>query len=1041
VRKHNLHPIRRFIVFSIALFLFVLTVGSVVFIVSMRSMVSKSRGVELTKMLDIERIKLESSINSQIAIILKLADSPLIEQYFVNPSDPELKALALEEIGSYRRAFSSFSIFWINDIDKIFYSDDNDPYTVDPAAPENYWYNMTLYETEKYNFNINYNPDIKTTRLWINAPVFDDNKKPLGMAGTGIELTTYINMIYREIQGKIEFYLFNGDGEITGSKDVESVAAKEKIDEKLHGAHFDILNEARSLKPGETHTYNVPFGKIAIGTVPMLNWYAAAVVPVGIHDYNPAMVALFLVMLAVMAVILVIFNIFISIFLRSLKTTMDSLKSATEAKSNFLAKMSHEIRTPMNAIIGMAELALREDMPDAPREHVLTIKQAGANLLSIVNDILDFSKIESGKLEIVPSEYLFPSLLNDVISIIRMRVVDSRVRFVVNIDSNIPHALFGDEIRIRQILLNLLNNAVKFTNAGYVSFTVTGETNEDTVNLTMEISDSGRGIKTDDINILFGDFVQLDLAKNKGVEGTGLGLAIARNLVNAMGGDIAVASEYGKGSTFTITLPQTIRDNAKIASVQNPEEKSVLVYERREMYANSIICTVDNLGVDCTLVSTDSELREKLERGAYTFVFIASGLYEYVREIIERSEKKTKIVLLAGFGEEVADKNAAILAMPVYAVSVANILNDAGGGLSYSERGEAAAPFTAPDAGVLVVDDINTNLSVAKGLMLPYKMRVDIRLSGAEAIEAARANKYDLILMDHMMPEMDGIEAARRIRKLDVFGGYYANAPIAALTANAVSGTKEMFLANGFNDFLSKPIDTLKLNAVLAAWIPKEKQMKITDRSESGVDATAAGNGNTADINIKGLDVKKGIAIAGGNAERYKQILYVFRNDGIQKLGEIRACLKIDNLPLYITYVHALKSAAANVGATELSEMAKTLEAAGHQNELAFIQQREPEFMSKLILLVRDIDVFFETNKRGEVSADMSALKTALAELEEAVGGINPRAIKAAVKNLRPFAQAADVGGVVENILQHTLVGEYEQAVLLIKTLLQEERK
>ena len=1040
MRKNNLHPTRSFIIFSVALFLAVLTVGSVVFMVSMRNMVSESRGVELTKMLDIQRIKLESSINSQIAIILKLADSPLIEQYFANPSDPELKTLALEEIGSYRRAFSSLSIFWINDIDKIFHSDDNDPYTLDPAAPENYWYNMTLYETEKYNFNINYNPDLKTTRFWINAPVFDGNHKPLGMAGTGIELTAYINMIYREIQDKIEFYLFNGGGEITGSKDVESVAAKEKIGDKLSGAGFDILNEARSLKPGETHIHDVPFGKIAIGTVPMLNWYAAAVVPVGIRDYNPAMVALFLVMLAVMAVILVIFNIFISIFLRSLKTTMDSLKAATEAKSNFLAKMSHEIRTPMNAIIGMAELALREDMPDAPREHVLTIKQAGANLLSIVNDILDFSKIESGRLEIVPVEYLLSSTLNDVISIIRMRVVDSRVRFVVNIDSNIPCALFGDEIRIRQILLNLLNNAIKFTQAGYVSFTVAGETNENTVNLTMEVSDSGRGIKPEDIDILFGDFVQLDLAKNKGIEGTGLGLAIAQKFVKAMGGDIAVASEYGKGSTFTVTLPQAIRDNAKMASVKNPEEKSVLVYEHREVYANSIICTVDNLGVECTLVSTDSELREELERGTYTFVFIASELYGHVREIFERSEKKTKIVLLAGFGEEVADKNTAILAMPVYAVSVANILNGTYDGLSYIEHGEAVAQFTAPDASVLVVDDINTNLSVAKGLLLPYKMRVDLRLSGAEAIEAARANRYDLILMDHMMPEMDGIEAVRRIRALDACGGYYANAPIAALTANAVSGMKEMFLENGFNDFLSKPIDTVKLNAVLAAWIPKEKQMKITDRSESAADAAAGGSGG-ADINIKGLDVKKGVAVAGGNAERYKQILSVFRNDGIQKLNEIRACLKIDNLPLYVTYVHALKSAAANVGATELSEMAKALEAAGNQNELAFIQQREPEFMSKLISLVRDIDVFFETNKREEISADMAALKTALAELEEAVGSINPRAIKAAVKNLRPFAQAADVGGAVENILQHTLVGEYEEAVSLIKTLSREEGK
>jgi HPt (histidine-containing phosphotransfer) domain-containing protein len=246
-----------------------------------------------------------------------------------------------------------------------------------------------------------------------------------------------------------------------------------------------------------------------------------------------------------------------------------------------------------------------------------------------------------------------------------------------------------------------------------------------------------------------------------------------------------------------------------------------------------------------------------------------------------------------------------------------------------------------------------------------------------------------------------------------------------------------MFLANGFNDFLSKPIDTVKLNAALVKWIPKEKQMKITD--EGGDDAKTTGGDDAGGIKIEGLNVKKGVAITGGSVESYKNILAVFRNDGIQKLNEIRMCLKTDNLPLYSTYVHALKSAAANIGATELSEMAKALEAAGKQENIEFIRTHNPEVELALESLVRNIGGFLDADRKKEIPVDMAAFQTALAELEEAIDTINPRAIKAAVKNIRPFAQAAGVGGTVENILQHILVGEYDEAVSTIKTLLQEK--
>ncbi len=380
---------------------------------------------------------------------------------------------------------------------------------------------------------------------------------------------------------------------------------------------------------------------------------------------------------------------------------------ANKAKSNFLAKMSHEIRTPMNAINGMSELALRENLPDAAREHIVTIKQAGTNLLSIINDILDISKIESGKLEIVTSKYLFSSLINDVVSIIKTKIADSGLRFDINIDPNIPNSLLGDETRIRQALLNVLSNAVKYTKKGFISLSASAEIKKGTVLLTINVADSGKGIKPKDLKKLFDEFVQVDMESRKSTEGTGLGLAITKNLLTAMGGDISVQSEYGKGSTFTLKLPQKISSDVLFDSLEN-----------------------------------DS----------------------------------------------------------------------------------AAIKFNAPNARVLVVDDIEANLKVAKGLMQPYKMQIDLCQSGIEAIEMVKANSYDLVLMDQMMPEMDGVEATKLIRVMAGENPHYAELPIIALTANAVSGAKEMLFSKGFSDFLSKPIDTIELNSILEKWIPKEKQ-------------------------------------------------------------------------------------------------------------------------------------------------------------------------------------------------------------------------
>jgi len=1027
---------KRFVLFSITLFLIILVAGSVAFVSAMQQIVRTNNGNELSQMLEIERIRLESAVNPEIAIVLKLADSPLIKRFFVNPDDRELQELATEEIASYRRSFSGFTIFWISDRDRIFYVDDHDPYWLDSDSPDNYWYNMTLYETEVYNFNINYNPNLNTTRLWINAPVFNEKHEAIGLVGTGVDLSDYLDIVYQDVKGRTELFLFNEKGEITGAKDTGLVLNKNKIEEKTGDMVDDALSLAESFMPGEIRTFDTAVGKVAVGTLPVLDWYTIAYRPDSIDDYNTAMTVLFLVVLVLISLIFIIFNVFVYGFSKSLNDTMKSLEIASKAKSDFLAKMSHEIRTPMNAITGMTELALREELPSAAREFMLTIKQASANLLSIINEILDFSKIESGKLEIVPDDYLFSSLLNDVISIIRMRVIDSQVRFVVNADCNIPNELYGDEIRIRQVLLNILSNAVKFTDEGLVSLTVTGELlSENTVNLRIDVADSGKGMKPEDFSRLFDSFERIDLASNRDIEGTGLGLAITHSLLKAMGGEISVKSEYGVGSTFTVNLPQNVRSLEKLASVDNPESKTVLVYERRRIYSDSITYAIDNLGVRYSCVLTDSEFRGAISDGGYDFAFIASELYENVKDICRKADTDVKIVILAEFGEVVTGQNLRVLSMPAYAIPVANIINGRTDDFSYSEATSAVVGFTAGEASVLVVDDISTNLNVVRGLLLPYKVNITLCKSGKEAIEEITADKYDLVFMDHMMPEMDGIEATARIRAIDPGDPYYKEVPIIALTANAVSGTSEMFLKNSFNDFLSKPIDTVRLNSILERWIPKGKQCLITTETDAAPPVYAQ---DGADLKIEGLNVKRGIEMSGENFENYMQTLNIFLRDGYEKISEIKTCLETENVSLYEINVHALKSAAANIGAGMLSEMAKGLEEAGKRGDRVFIETHNPELMTALEVQLKNISSALakRVERKRKPAQSSSQLRETLVKLAEAIENMTPSDIDETIKNLKPFSQSADIGADIESITYNILIGEYSEALSIVNNLL-----
>jgi signal transduction histidine kinase/CheY-like chemotaxis protein len=526
---------------------------------------------------------------------------------------------------------------------------------------------------------------------------------------------------------------------------------------------------------------------------------------------------------------------------RKLMELRKEAETANQTKSNFLASMSHEIRTPMNAITGMAELLLRRDLPDDAKADARDIKQAASNLISIINDILDFSKIEAGRLELIPLKYMLSSLVNDTINIIRMRLMEKPIQFYTNIDGSIPNNLIGDEVRIRQILLNLLSNAVKYTEKGHIGLAITTIKQESDelpakVWLKITVTDTGHGIKPLDLIKLFDDFVQVDTKKNRGIEGTGLGLAITKKLCAAMGGDIMVESEYGKGSVFTAIIHQVVDTPEPFAAVEDPESKKVLVYENQPVYAQAICWSLRNMGVPYTMSATPEEFADALLREEWFYVFSSYSLYENIRPVMEKipGEKRPSLALMIEWGVDAYIPGVRFVSLPAQSLSIADVLNGRASAQSYFDNSKTGGGirFTLPGVRLLIVDDLSTNLKVAEGLLAPYKASVETCLSGREALELVKQHEYDIVFMDHMMPEMDGIETTLAIRSWETEQKHNNKISIIALTANAVAGMKEMFIENGFNDFLAKPIDVSKLDEMLDRWIPKEKQRVKTEVEE-----------------------------------------------------------------------------------------------------------------------------------------------------------------------------------------------------------------
>jgi len=640
----------------------------------------------------------------------------------------------------------------------------------------------------------------------------------------------------------------------------------------------------------------------------------------------------------------------------SLLKMIEELKEVQSSKDDFLANVSHEIRTPINTICGMSELVLKEELPLHIKNNVRDIDLAGRNLMSVVRDILDFSELLTDQMELEEEAYNITSTINDIINMAMARRQGKKIEIIVDCAPDIPRLLLGDEKKLRRILMNVVDNAIKFTNAGCVFLGIRYRKESYGINLIVTIRDTGIGMTEENLEHIFTSFNQADSRRNRLQGGLGLGMAITNALINKMNGAVTIKSKPGKGTTVCFTIPQKVLKEEPIVSVRDKGKLNIAAYidmeqfpmvEIRDEYAGMMESMASKLNEKYHLCRSMGELRRRAEKETFTHIFTSIMEYRNNTAYFDAMAEQTRVVIILDDRDEKYVTNPKLLKVykPFYILSIVSVLNGV-----YDTKNERHAvsggKFVVEDAHVLAVDDNQTNLRVIEGLLSDYHIKVTCADSGRAALEKVTSEDYDFIFMDHMMPEMDGVETMQQIRNLP--GNYFRKVPIVALTADAVAGTREMLLGKGFSDFLEKPVERSVLERVLKRNIAEEKLVYLNEEPEERPqESPSAASSETEDrverLRQTGLDVEKGCTYCNG-PEKWIRIIQGFVEDYSASSEHIDALFAEQNWKEYTIAVHGIKGSMASIGATKVSELAKQLEFAGKENRIGYITEHHGAF-------------------------------------------------------------------------------------------------